>query len=82
MTVTPQDAIDAAHAALGDHPGHRALHAKGTLLKGTLPATPQAARLTPVAHMQGEPVRVTARVSNGGAIPRSPTTRPTCAGWR
>ena len=34
MTLTPQDAIDAAHAAFGSHPGYRALHAKGTLLHG------------------------------------------------
>ena len=53
-----QQATDVANEAFGRHPGHRALHAKGTLLKGTFTATPEAARLTRAAHMQGEPVPV------------------------
>ncbi len=80
MTLTPQDATDAAHAAFGRHPGHRALHAKGTLLKGTFTATPQASRLTRAAHMQGEPVPVTARVSNGGGNPDVPDYTPDVRG--
>ena len=81
MTASPsQDAIDAAHAAFGSHPGYRALHAKGTLLKGTFTATPQAARLTRAAHMQGEAVPVTARVSNGGGNPEVPDYAPDVRG--
>ncbi len=80
MTLTSQDAIDAAHAAFGSHPGYRALHAKGTLLKGTFIATPQAAGLTKAAHMQGEPVPVTARVSNGGGNPDVPDYAPDVRG--
>ena len=80
MTLTSQDAIDAAHAAFGSHPGYRALHAKGTLLKGTFTATPQAARLARAAHMQGEPVPVTARVSNGGGNPEVPDYAPDVRG--
>ena len=71
MAVTPEQATDAANDAFGRHPGFRALHAKGTLLKGTFTATPEAARLTRAAHMQGEPVPATIRVSNGGGTPRS-----------
>ena len=80
MTVTPEGATDAANEAFGRHAGYRALHAKGTLLKGTFTATPEAARLTRAAHMQGQPVAVTARVSNGGGNPRVPDYAPDVRG--
>jgi catalase len=69
MTLTPQDATAAAHSAFGRHPGFRALHAKGIVLAGTFAAGPDAPRLTRAAHLQGEPVPVTARFSNGGGNP-------------
>jgi catalase len=72
MTLAPEDATRAAHSAFGRHPGYRALHAKGTLLRGTFTARPEAAQLTRAAHMQGDPVAVTARVSNGSGNPRLP----------
>jgi catalase len=80
VTVTPQDATAAATEAFGRHPGYRALHAKGTLLKGTFTATPQAAALTRAGHMQGEPVPATARVSNGSGTPNSPDYAPDVRG--
>jgi catalase len=69
MALTPQDATAAEHAAFGRHPGFRALHAKGIVLAGTFAASPEAPRLTRAAHLQGEPVPVTARFSNGGGNP-------------
>jgi catalase len=80
VTITPEQSIDAANEVFGRHPGHRALHAKGTLLTGTFTATPEAATLTRAAHMQGEPVKVTARVSNGGGDPRTPDYVPDVRG--
>jgi len=80
VTVTPQDSTAAANEAFGRHPGHRALHAKGTLLKGTFTASAEAARLTRAAHMQGEPVPATIRVSNGSGNPRSPDYAPDVRG--
>ncbi len=80
MALTGQDATSAAHSAFGRHPGHRALHAKGTLLAGTFTATPAAAKLTRAAHMQGDPIPVTARVSNGGGDPRVPDAAPDVRG--
>ncbi|MDQ6775404.1 MAG: catalase family peroxidase, partial [Actinomycetota bacterium] len=71
MTITPDQAIDAANEVFGRHTGHRALHAKGTLLTGTFTATPAGTRLTRAAHMQGAPVRVTARVSNAAGDPHA-----------
>src|SRR3954465_15134862 len=78
--ITPEQAVDAVNERFGRHPGSRALHAKGTLLKGTFTATPEAAGLTRPAHMQGEPVAVTARFSNGGGNPDEPDFRPDVRG--
>jgi catalase len=80
MTVTPDQAVDAANDVFGRHPGHRALHAKGTLLAGTFTATPAGKRLTRAAHMQGEPVKVTARVSNASGDPDTPDYLPDVRG--
>jgi catalase len=81
MTVSPGEATDAANYVYGRHPGYRALHAKGTLLKGTFTATPEAAALTRAGHMQGEPVPVTVRVSNGGGNPEIPDYAPDVRGF-
>lgn len=80
MSVTPQQAVDAANEAYGRHPGRRALHAKGILLKGTFTATPQAAALTRAAHMQGQPVPATVRMSNGAGDPGRPDYLPDVRG--
>jgi catalase len=80
MTVTPQQATDAANHAFGRHSGRRALHAKGTLLKGTFTASPQGARLTRAAHMQGEAIPATIRVSNGSGNPDVPDYVPDVRG--
>ena len=39
--VSPDDAIEAIRGAGGAQPGYRALHAKGTLYRGTFTATPE-----------------------------------------
>jgi catalase len=67
-----EQAVEAINDISGAHPGHRAAHAKGTLMAGTFTATPEAARLTRAAHMQGSPVRATVRFSNGGGDPGIP----------
>jgi catalase len=67
-----EQAVDAINALSGAHEGHRAAHAKGTLLEAIFTATPEAARLTRAAHMQGDPVRATVRFSNGGGDPNVP----------
>src|SRR5687768_4825889 len=72
MDPLAEQAVDAINAISGVHPGHRAAHAKGTLLAGTFTPTDDASRLTTAAHMQGEPSRVTARFSNGGGDPGIP----------
>jgi catalase len=80
VVVTPEQAVDAANQAYGRHPGFRALHAKGTLLRGSFTATAEAATLTRAAHLQGEPVPVTVRVSNGAGNPNQPDFAPDVRG--
>ena len=70
MDAFAQQVVDAINDVSGRHPGHRAAHAKGTLVAGTF--TPSNAGLTTAAHMQEQPVRVTARFSNGGGDPAIP----------
>ena len=67
-----EDAVDAMNAVSGRHPGRRAAHAKGTLLSGTFTAHAGGRPLTRAQHMQGDPLRATVRVSNGGGDPGVP----------
>jgi catalase len=69
--VDPETLVDAIGKAAGSYPGHRAAHGKGVVLSGTFTPSPQARDLTRAAHMRGDPVRVTVRLSNGGANPES-----------
>jgi catalase len=80
VTLSAHEGVDAANGIFGRHPGRRALHAKGTLLKATFTPTPEAAKLTRAAHMQGEPVQATVRVSNGAGDPDVPDYKPDVRG--
>jgi catalase len=64
--------VEAINDLSGRHSGHRAAHARGTLCAGTFTPSAGAADLTRAAHLQGEPVRVTVRFSNGSGNPSSP----------
>jgi catalase len=68
--VTPDDAIDAIRATGGAQPGHRALHAKGKLYRGTFTATADAAALSRAAHLDGSTVAALVRFSNGSGKPK------------
>jgi catalase len=70
MDTLAEQVVDAINDISGRHEGHRAAHAKGTLLRGTF--TPANAGLSTAAHLQSEPVPVTARFSNGGGDPGIP----------
>lgn len=69
MPVTPDDAIAAIRGSGGACPGYRALHAKGTLYRGTFTATPEAAGLSRARHLDGSPVPTLVRFSNGSGNP-------------
>ena len=77
--VTPDDAIQAIKETGGAKPGHRALHAKGTLYRGTFTATAEGARLSRAAHLDGSTVPALIRFSNGSG---NPTQRDGAPGIR
>jgi catalase len=70
MDSLAEEVVDAINDISGRHEGHRAAHAKGTLLTGTF--TGSGSGLTTAAHMGEGSVRVTARFSNGGGDPGIP----------
>jgi catalase len=72
-TVLAKDLLEAVVGVLGpQRPGCRATHAKGVNLTGTFTATPRARELTRAAHMQGDPVPVLVRFSDGNPNPEQP----------
>jgi catalase len=72
MNERAEQAVEAINDVSGRFDGARAAHAKGTLCAGTFTPAPGAAELTGAAHMQGDPVRVTVRFSNGSGDPTAP----------
>jgi catalase len=69
--LTPEQVVDGINRRFGRHAGARALHAKGTVCTGTFTASAEATRLTRAVHMQGDPVEVSVRYSNGSGEPDS-----------
>src|ERR1700751_4125487 len=67
--VTPDEAIDAIRGTGGAQPGCRALHAKGTLYRGTFIATRDAAGLSRAKPLDGAIVPALVRFSNGSGNP-------------
>jgi catalase len=74
--VTPDDAIEAIRGTGGAQPGCRALHAKGTLYRGTFTATPEAALLSRAKHLDGSTVPALIRFSHGSGNPAQPDGSP------
>jgi catalase len=72
-----EEIVDALQAVNGGpHPGHRTVHAKGTVCKGTFTPTLEAAELSRAAHLQGDPVEATIRFSNASGHPRTRDSDP------
>jgi catalase len=67
--VTPDEAIEAIRGTGGAQPGCRALHAKGTLYRGTFTAAPEASGLSRARHLDGSTVPALIRFSNGSGNP-------------
>jgi catalase len=68
------DALEAVNG--GRHPGFRAVHAKGTVCKGTFTPTPEAKKLSRAAHLQDDPVEATVRFSNASGDPQTSDANP------
>ena len=78
--IGPEEAIDRVSARFGVHSARRALHARGIVCSGTFTASAEAAPLTAAPHMQGAPVPVIARFSNGSGDPEEPDRAPDVRG--
>ena len=78
--MDPAEAVDTINAAFGRHPRSRALHAKGVFAEGTFTASPRARVLCRAPHLQGDPVPVRVRLSNGAGNPRTPDGAPDVRG--
>jgi catalase len=76
MSISADDAVDAVNGVFGRHPGSRALHAKGTLCRGTFTPTAEAATLTRAPHFNGGQIPATFRFSNGSGNPHHPDYQP------
>ncbi|OBA59067.1 catalase [Mycobacterium sp. 1100029.7] len=74
--VTADEAIEAIRGTGGAQPGARALHAKGTLYRGTFTATRDAAELSRARHLDGSAVPALVRFSNGSGNPAQPDGSP------
>jgi catalase len=66
---TPQQMVNALHAAFGKHPNARAVHAKGIILIGSFTPAASAKDLSKAPHLQNETVPVTFRFSDFTGIP-------------
>ena len=71
VVPAPSEILEAMQAVGGTHPGHRALHARGSLCAGTFTPSAEASTLSRAAHFK-DPVRATVRFSNGSANPEHP----------
>src|SRR3954451_24647651 len=84
-TIEPERAVDRINGVFGRHDGDRTLHAKGDFYAGTFTATPQATALSRAGHLQGDPVPVWVRWSNGAGRPnpdKAPDVRGTAISFR
>jgi catalase len=73
--VTAVEHVDALNKVFGQHPGARAIHAKGTVLEGTFEPAARAKSISMAAHFQ-QAVPVTVRFSNFPGIPDIPDNHP------
>jgi catalase len=73
--ATAVEHVDALNKVFGQHPGARAIHAKGTVLQGTFEPSAHAKSISKAAHFQ-QSVPVTVRFSNFPGIPDLPDNHP------
>ena len=71
-TDVPTQLVDTFNKLFGVHPGFRANHAKGVVVKGSFTATPEAAALSKAAIFSGAKIPVTVRFSDSTGVPNIP----------
>ncbi len=69
QATTPTQLVDALNGVFGQHPGARAVHAKGIVLEGRFVPSTSAASISKASHLQKTTVPVTVRFSNFAGIP-------------
>jgi catalase len=72
QTSTPTQLVNALNGVFGQHPGARAVHAKGIVLEGTFTPSSSAASISKAPHLQKVSVPVTVRFSDFAGIPDIP----------
>jgi catalase len=72
--------VDALNKHFGVHPGYRANHAKGIVVKGSFKGSPEAVAVSKSPLFAGEKLPVTVRFSDAGGLPdvhdASPVANP------
>ena len=71
-----EDLYDALVTLFGSHPGFRAAHAKGIVLKGEFTPTTGASSISKAIHWQSGSTPVTIRFSNSTGLPTIPDGDP------
>ena len=67
-------------ANTGFVPGFRRVHARGVAFRGMFTATDEVAALTTAEHLQGDPIAVVVRLSNGSHNPYAADTKSATKG--
>jgi catalase len=68
--------VDVMNKLFGQHPGLRAMHAKGVVVEGSFTPSGAGAALSTAALFQGAPTPVTARFSDATGLPAIPDGDP------
>ena len=68
--------VDAMNIVFGAHPGFRAIHAKGVVVKGSFRGTSEAPALSRAVLFDGRTIPVTVRFSDSTGIPVIPDGSP------
>ncbi len=68
--------VDVMNQLFGQHPGLRAMHAKGVVVEGSFTPSGAGAALSKAALFQGAPTPVTARFSDATGLPAIPDGDP------
>jgi catalase len=76
VVALANDILQQFDKIFGLHPGFRAAHAKGLMLKGTFAPSAQASALSHAAHLVRPSTPVTVRFSNSTGIPLLPDNSP------
>lgn len=76
INQTSEELVAQFHDIFGKHPGFRATHARGILIKGVFNPSAEAKDLSSAPHFNSPSTPITVRFSNSTGIPEIPDTDP------